>query len=102
MLFDFHVHFGKYFDDYYTPPRVLRTLSLAGITHFAYSSTSAVVTAILEYFLANLSRQVNLFHIFNAKNKKGMKRHETACKNMCCLLSCIWEFRLGTIWVFYR
>lgn len=44
MLFDFHVHFGKYFDDYYTPPRVLRTLSLAGITHFAYSSTSAVVT----------------------------------------------------------
>lgn len=44
MLFDSHVHMGQYFDDYYTPPRVLRTLSLAGITHFAYSSTSAVVT----------------------------------------------------------
>ncbi len=44
MLFDSHVHMGQYFDDYYTPPRVLHTLSLAGITHFAYSSTSAVVT----------------------------------------------------------
>lgn len=44
MLFDSHVHFGQYFDDYYTPPRILRTLSLSGITHFAYSSTSAVVT----------------------------------------------------------
>jgi len=44
MLFDFHVHMGQYFDDYYTPPRILRTLRLAGITHFAYSSTSTVVT----------------------------------------------------------
>ena len=35
---------GQYFDDYYTPPRILRTLKLAGITHFAYSSTSNVVT----------------------------------------------------------
>ena len=35
---------GQYFDDYYTPPRVLRTLRAAGITHFAYSSTSTVVT----------------------------------------------------------
>ena len=43
MLFDFHVHIGQYFDDYYTPPRILRTLKLAGITHFAYSSTSTVV-----------------------------------------------------------
>ena len=44
MLFDFHVHIGQYFDDYYTPPRILRTLSLAGIKFFAYSSTSTVVT----------------------------------------------------------
>ena len=44
MLFDFHVHIGQYFDDYYTPPRILRTLRLAGISHFAYSSTSAIVT----------------------------------------------------------
>ena len=44
MLFDVHVHMGQYFDDYYTPPRVLRTLKCAGITHFAYSSTSNVVT----------------------------------------------------------
>lgn len=44
MLFDIHVHMGQYFDDYYTPPRVLRTLKCAGITHFAYSSTSNVVT----------------------------------------------------------
>ena len=44
MLFDFHVHMGQYFDDYYTPPRILRTLRMAGITHFAYSSTSTVVT----------------------------------------------------------
>ncbi|MCI5600499.1 MAG: amidohydrolase family protein [Hallerella sp.] len=43
MIFDSHVHFGQYFDDYYTPPRILRTLKLAGIRHFAYSSTSAVV-----------------------------------------------------------
>lgn len=43
-LFDVHVHMGQYFDDYYTPPRILRTLRLAGITHFAYSSTSNVVT----------------------------------------------------------
>jgi len=35
---------GQYFDDYYTPPRVLRTLKCVGITHFAYSSTSNVVT----------------------------------------------------------
>ena len=38
-VFDVHVHMGLYFDDYYTPPRILRTLKLAGITHFAYSST---------------------------------------------------------------
>ena len=44
MLFDIHVHMGQYFDDYYTPPQVLRTLKCAGITHFAYSSTSNVVT----------------------------------------------------------
>lgn len=44
MLFDIHVHMGQYFDDYYTPPRVLRTLRMAGISHFAYSSTSTVVT----------------------------------------------------------
>ncbi len=44
MLFDFHVHIGQYFDDYYTPPRILRTLRSAGTTHFAYSSTSTVVT----------------------------------------------------------
>ena len=44
VLFDIHVHMGQYFDDYYTPPRVLRTLKCAGITHFAYSSTSNVVT----------------------------------------------------------
>jgi predicted TIM-barrel fold metal-dependent hydrolase len=44
MLFDIHVHMGQYFDDYYTPPRILRTLKAAGITHFAYSSTSTVVT----------------------------------------------------------
>lgn len=44
MLFDIHVHMGQFFDDYYTPPRVLRTLKCAGITHFAYSSTSNVVT----------------------------------------------------------
>lgn len=43
-IFDVHVHMGQYFDDYYTPPRVLRTLKCAGITHFAYSSTSNVVT----------------------------------------------------------
>lgn len=43
-VFDVHVHMGQYFDDYYTPPRILRTLRLAGITHFAYSSTSNVVT----------------------------------------------------------
>lgn len=30
-LFDVHVHMGQYFDDYYTPPRILRTLKLAGI-----------------------------------------------------------------------
>ena len=35
---------GQYFDDYYTPPRILRTLRMAGISHFAYSSTSTVVT----------------------------------------------------------
>lgn len=29
--FDVHVHMGQYFDDYYTPPRILRTLKLAGI-----------------------------------------------------------------------
>ena len=44
MLFDIHVHMGQFFDDYYTPPRVLRTLRAAGITHFAYSSTSTIVT----------------------------------------------------------
>lgn len=44
LIFDFHVHMGQYFDDYYTPPRILHTLQLAGITHFAYSSTSTVVT----------------------------------------------------------
>lgn len=43
-VFDAHVHMGQYFDDYYTPPKILRTLKLVGITHFAYSSTSNVVT----------------------------------------------------------
>ena len=51
MLFDFHVHMGQYFDDYYTPPRILRTLRLAGITHFAYSSTSTVVTDDPDFLL---------------------------------------------------
>ena len=51
MLFDFHVHMGQYFDDYYTPPRILRTLRLAGISHFAYSSTSAIVTDDVEFLL---------------------------------------------------
>ena len=44
MIFDFHVHMGQYFDDYYTPPRILRTLLTAGVSHFAYSSTSTIVT----------------------------------------------------------
>lgn len=44
MFFDFHVHMGQYFDDYYTPPRILHTLRAAGVSHFAYSSTSTVVT----------------------------------------------------------
>ena len=51
MLFDFHVHMGQYFDDYYTPPRIQRTLRLAGITHFAYSSTSTVVTDDPDFLL---------------------------------------------------
>ena len=51
MIFDFHVHIGQYFDDYYTPPRILRTLRLAGITHFAYSSTSTVVTDDPDFLL---------------------------------------------------
>ena len=51
MLFDFHVHMGQYFDDYYTPPRILRTMQLAGITHFAYSSTSTVVTDDPDFLL---------------------------------------------------
>ena len=42
---------GQYFDDYYTPPRILRTLRLAGISHFAYSSTSAIVTDDAEFLL---------------------------------------------------
>ena len=44
MLFDFHVHMGQYFDDYYTPPRILRALRAADVSHFAYSSTSTVVS----------------------------------------------------------
>lgn len=44
MIFDFHVHMGQYFNDYYTPPQILRTLRLAEISHFAYSSTSTVIT----------------------------------------------------------
>lgn len=51
MLFDFHVHMGQYFDDYYSPPRILRTLRLAGISHFAYSSTSTVVTDDPDFLL---------------------------------------------------
>ena len=51
LIFDFHVHMGQYFDDYYTPPRILRTLRLAGITHFAYSSTSTVVTDDPDFLL---------------------------------------------------
>ena len=51
MLFDFHVHMGQYFDDYYTPPRILRTLRLTGITHFAYSSTSTIVTDDPDFLL---------------------------------------------------
>lgn len=51
MLFDFHVHMGQYFDDYYTPPRILRTLRLAEITHFAYSSTSGIVTDDPDFLL---------------------------------------------------
>lgn len=42
---------GQYFDDYYTPPRILRILRLAGITHFAYSSTSTVVTDDPDFLL---------------------------------------------------
>lgn len=44
MLFDSHVHFGQFNDRYYTPPQVLKTLDCIGVTRFAYSSTSAVVT----------------------------------------------------------
>ena len=51
MLFDFHVHMGQYFDDYYTPPRILRTLQLAGITHFAYSSTSTIIADDPDFLL---------------------------------------------------
>ena len=51
LIFDSHVHMGQYFDDYYTPPRILRTLRLAGITHFAYSSTSTVVSDDPDFLL---------------------------------------------------
>jgi len=42
---------GQYFDDYYTPPRILRTLALAGVSHFAYSSTSTVITDDADFLL---------------------------------------------------
>jgi uncharacterized protein len=42
-IFDSHVHIGQYFETYYSVPRVLRTLKCAGITHFAYSSTTPVI-----------------------------------------------------------
>jgi hypothetical protein len=43
-LFDSHVHFGQFMDTYYTPPRVVHILERVGVTGFAGSSTSAVVT----------------------------------------------------------
>lgn len=43
MLFDSHVHFGQFEDRYYTPPQILRTLKCVGVSHFSYSSTSAVI-----------------------------------------------------------
>ena len=42
---------GQYFDDYYTPPRILHTLRAAGVSHFAYSSTSTVVTDDADFLL---------------------------------------------------
>lgn len=66
MLFDIHVHMGQYFDDYYTPPRILRTLRAAGVSHFAYSSTSAVVTDDSDFLL---EERVAMYELSSGKAK---------------------------------
>ena len=66
LLFDFHVHMGQYFDDYYTPPRILRTLALAGVSHFAYSSTSTVITDDAEFLL---EERIAMHELSNGKAK---------------------------------
>ena len=73
MLFDFHVHMGQYFDDYYTPPRILRTLQLAGITHFAYSSTSTIIADDPDFLL---EERVAMHELSEGRGKIcGLKIH---------------------------
>ena len=57
---------GQYFDDYYTPPRILRTLALAGVSHFAYSSTSTVITDDAEFLL---EERIAMHELSNGKAK---------------------------------
>ena len=57
---------GQYFDDYYTPPRILRTLRAAGVSHFAYSSTSAVVTDDSDFLL---EERVAMYELSSGKAK---------------------------------
>lgn len=57
---------GQYFNDYYTPPRILRTLALAGVSHFAYSSTSTVVTDDADFLL---EERIAMHELSNGKAK---------------------------------
>lgn len=84
-VFDVHVHMGQYFDDYYTPPRILRTLKLAGITHFAYSNTSNVVTDDARFI---------------CDKKTAML--QVRCKKRCCTNDEYFQKRMTQTYANYR
>ena len=44
MIFDFHVHVGQFNERYFSPEFVCKTLKYAGITDFAFSSTSHIIS----------------------------------------------------------
>src|SRR5574343_1717756 len=44
MVFDSHVHIGQFREHYYSPSEVLRYMRKSGISQFAYSSPSTIIS----------------------------------------------------------
>ena len=60
MIFDIHVHVGWFGKNYFSPGFVCRTLKNAGITHFAFSSTSHIISNDREFLIKEREKVIEL------------------------------------------